>query len=49
MNNLNLFQVTVLFFAKSRELTGTRETTLQIDKETNAKELLNTIIDQYTR
>ncbi|XP_053405995.1 molybdopterin synthase sulfur carrier subunit-like [Mercenaria mercenaria] len=40
-------EITVLFFAKSRELTGTRETTLHISKETTATELLSVIISKY--
>ncbi|KAL4228299.1 Molybdopterin synthase catalytic subunit [Mactra antiquata] len=40
-------KVTVLFFAKSRELTGTREATLEVPRQISSVGLLNKLISVY--
>lgn len=44
-----MLQVTVLFFAKSRELTGTKETSMSLKTELKAAEIVQAILKEYKR
>ncbi|XP_026753521.1 molybdopterin synthase sulfur carrier subunit isoform X2 [Galleria mellonella] len=39
--------VNILFFAKSKELSGIRETTLQLPRKISYKQLLDLIVQKY--